>query len=65
VSHGKIRYEIDGRTLDHAKLEQIRLMAMKVCAKRRAATVIASYGLLRTTILQVDEIGRARGGLKA
>jgi len=43
--------KIDGRTLDHATLEQIRLMA--ICRVREGedpGVVIASYGFNRTTI---------------
>jgi len=41
----------DGRTLDHATLETIRLMAIdRVREGESPATVIASYGFHRTTI---------------
>jgi transposase len=41
----------DGRTLDHATLETIRLMAIERVREGEApATVIASYGFNRTTI---------------
>jgi transposase len=41
----------DGRTLDHATLETIRLMAVeRVREGETAAAVIASYGFSRTTI---------------
>ena len=42
---------IDGRTLDHATLEQIRLMAIRrVREGEDPGVVIASYGFNRTTI---------------
>jgi len=41
----------DGRTLDHAKLETIRLMAVERVRKGKSApAVIASHGFDRTTI---------------
>jgi transposase len=58
---------IDGRTLDHATLEQIRLMAIRhVREGEDPATVIASYGFCRTTIYKWmrKAVGRGRG-LKA
>jgi transposase len=59
--------KLDGRTLDHATLEQIRLMAMKrVHEGEDPATVIASYGFCRTTIYKWMKLTGARGrGLKA
>ena len=43
--------KIDGRTLDHATLEQVRLMAIKRVREGEEPTaVIASYGFCRTTI---------------
>jgi hypothetical protein len=41
----------DGRTLDHATLETIRLMAVeRVLEGEAASAVITSYGFNRTTI---------------
>jgi transposase len=59
--------KIDGRTLDHATLEQIRLMAMKrVREGEDPATVIASYGFCRTTIYKWMKAAGGRGrSLKA
>ena len=59
--------KLDGRTLDHATLEQIRLMAMKrVREGEEPATVIASYGFCRTTIYKWMKLTAGRGhGLKA
>lgn len=58
---------IDGRTLDHATLEQIRLMAIRrVREGEDPGVVIASYGFNRTTIYKW--IRRAAGsgnGLRA
>jgi transposase len=58
---------IDGRTLDHATLEQIRLMAIKrVREGENPATVIASYGFSRTTIYKWMKLTSGRGrGLRA
>ena len=58
---------IDGRTLDHATLEQIRLMAMKrVREGEEPAAVIASFGFCRTTIYKWMSLAAGRGhGLKA
>ena len=59
--------KIDGRTLDHATLEQIRLMAIRrVREGEKPGTVIASYGFHPTTIYKW--IRRAAGsgnGLRA
>jgi hypothetical protein len=42
---------IDGRTLSHASLETIRLMAVKrVREGERPSAVIKSYGLCRTSV---------------
>jgi transposase len=59
--------KLDGRTLDHATLEQIRLMAMKrVREGEEPASVIASYGFCRTTIYKWMKRAAGRGhGLKA
>jgi len=59
--------KLDGRTLDHATLEQIRLMAMKrVREGEDPATVIASYGFCRTTIYKWMKLAGGRGrGLNA
>jgi hypothetical protein len=59
--------KIDGRTLDHATLEQIRLMAMKrVREGEEPAAVIASFGFCRTTIYKWMNLTAGRGrGLKA
>ncbi len=59
--------KIDGRTLDHATLEQIRLMAIRrVREGEEPATVIASYGFCRTTIYKWMRLASGRGrGLKA
>jgi transposase len=59
--------KIDGRTLDHATLEQIRLMAMKRVREGEEPTaVIASFGFCRTTIYKWMNLTAGRGrGLKA
>jgi transposase len=59
--------KLDGRTLDHTTLEQIRLMAVKrVKEGEDPATVIASYGFCRTTIYKWMKSAAGRGrGLKA
>jgi transposase len=59
--------KIDGRTLEHATLEQIRLMAIKrVREGEKPATVIASYGFSRTTIYKWMKLASGRGhGLRA
>ena len=58
---------IDGRTLDHATLEQIRLMAIKRVREGEEPTaVIASFGFCRTTIYKWMNLAAGRGhGLKA
>ena len=59
--------KLDGRTLDHTTLEEIRLMAIKrVHEGEDPATVIASYGFCRTTIYKWMKLTGGRGrGLKA
>lgn len=59
--------KIDGRTLDHATLEQIRLMAIRrVREGEDPGVVIASYGFNRTTIYKWMDKAAGRGnGLKA
>ena len=59
--------KLDGRTLDHATLEQIRLMAIRrIREGEEPATVIASYGFCRTTIYKWMKLAAGRGhGLKA
>src|SRR6202158_4437977 len=59
--------KIDGRTLDHATLEQVRLMAIKRVREGEEPTaVIASYGFCRTTIYKWMHLRAGRGhGLKA
>ena len=59
--------KLDGRTLDHTTLEQIRRMAVqRVREGERPATVIASYGFCRTTIYKWLKAASGRGhGLKA
>ena len=43
--------KIDGRTLDHKTLEQIRRMAIRrVREGEKPADVVASFGFCRTTI---------------
>jgi transposase len=58
---------IDGRGLDHATLEQIRLMAIKRVREGEEPTaVIASFGFCRTTIYKWMNRAAGRGrGLKA
>lgn len=56
--------KLDGRTLDHKTLEQIRLMAVpRVREGEKPAEVIASFGLCRTTIYKWINaaVGRGRG----
>jgi transposase len=57
----------DGRTLDHATLETIRLMAIeRVREGESPATVIASYGFNRTTIYKWINAAMQPGvGIKA
>ena len=57
----------DGRTLDHATLETIRLMAIeRVREGESPASVIASYGFNRTTIYKWIKAATQRGvGIKA
>ena len=59
--------KIDGRTLDHATLEQIRLMAIRrVREGEDPSTVIASYGFCRTTIYKWMSLAAGSGnGLRA
>ena len=59
--------KIDGRTLDHATLEQIRKMAIRrVREGEKPAAVIAAYGFCRTTIYKWMKAARGRGrGLRA
>lgn len=59
--------KVDGRTLDHKTLEQIRRMAcQRVREGEKAADVIAAYGFCRTTIYKWIRASTGRGrGLKA
>lgn len=59
--------KLDGRTLDHTTLEQIRLMAVqRVREGENPAAVIASFGFCRTTIYKWMNAAAGRGrGLKA
>ena len=59
--------KIDGRTLDHATLEQIRLMAIRrVREGEDPGTVIASFGFCRTTIYKWMRVAAGSGnGLRA
>jgi transposase len=59
--------KLDGRTLDHATLEQIRRMAVqRVREGESPAEVIASFGFCRTTIYKWLNLAAGRGrGLKA
>jgi len=59
--------KLDGRTLDHTTLEQIRRMAVqRVREGEKPAAVIASYGFCRTTIYKWLKAASGRGhGLKA
>jgi len=59
--------KIDGRTLDHATLEQIRLMAIRrVREGEDPGAVIGSYGFNRTTIYKWIQAALQPGvGLKA
>jgi transposase len=59
--------KVDGRTLDHATLEQIRLMAIRrVREGEKPAEVIAAYGFCRTTIYKWMQASGGRGrGLRA
>src|SRR5450759_191898 len=59
--------KIDGRTLDHATLEQIRLMAIRrVREGEDPGVVIASYGFNRTTIYKWMDMAAGSGnGLRA
>ena len=58
---------IDGRTLDHATLEQIRLMAIRrVREGEDPGVVISSYGFNRTTIYKWMRMAEGSGnGLRA
>lgn len=57
----------DGRTLDHATLETIRLMAVeRVREGEPASQVIAAYGFNRTTIYKwINAARRSGAGIKA
>src|SRR5215212_9855778 len=57
----------DGRTLDHATLETIRLMAVeRVLEGEVASAVIASYGFNRTTIYKwLTAVAKPGVGLRA
>ena len=59
--------KIDGRTLDHATLEQIRLMAIRrVREGEDPGVVITSYGFNRTTIYKWMKMAAGSGnGLRA
>jgi transposase len=59
--------KIDGRTLDHSTLEQIRLMAIRrVREGEDPGVVIASYGFNRTTIYKWMRMAAGSGnGLRA
>jgi transposase len=59
--------KLDGRTLDHATLEQIRLMAIRrVREGEDPGVVIASYGFNRTTIYKWMRMSSGSGnGLRA
>jgi transposase len=59
--------KIDGRTLDHATLEQIRLMAIRrVREGEDPGVVIASYGFNRTTIYKwINKAAGSGNGLRA
>jgi transposase len=59
--------KVDGRTLDHTTLEQIRLMTIqRVREGEEPAAVIASFGFCRTTIYKWMRLAAGRGrGLKA
>src|ERR1035437_6705084 len=59
--------KIDGRTLDHKTLEQIRHMAFqRIREGEKPAKVIASFGFCRTTIYKWMNASAGRGrGLKA
>ena len=59
--------KIDGRTLDHATLEQIRLMAIRrVREGEDPGVVITSYGFNRTTIYKWMTMAAGSGnGLRA
>ena len=58
---------IDGRTRDHATLEQIRLMAIRrVREGEDPGAVIASYGFNRTTIYKwMHKAAGSGNGLRA
>jgi len=59
--------KIDGRTLDHVTLEQIRLMAIRRAREGEyPGVVIGSYGFNRTTIYKWMRIAAGSGnGLRA
>lgn len=54
--------KVDGRTLDHKTLEQIRRMAFqRVREGEKPADVIASFGFCRTTIYKWMKVAAGRG----
>lgn len=54
--------KIDGRSLDHATLETIRLMALRrVREGEKPSAVVASYGFCRTTIYKWLRQARGQG----
>jgi len=59
--------KIDGRTLDHKTLEQIRLMAVqRVNEGEKPSEVIAAYGFCRTTIYKwIRTAAKRKRGLNA
>jgi transposase len=59
--------KIDGRTLDHKTLEQIRLMAIqRVKEGEKPSEVIAAYGFCRTTIYRwMRAAAKGKRGMKA
>ena len=63
----EVDMKVDGRTLDHKTLEQIRRMAFqRVREGEKPAKVIASFGFCRTTIYKWMNASAGRGrGLKA
>ena len=63
----KCDMKVDGRTLDHKTLEQIRRMAFqRIREGEKPAKVIASFGFCRTTIYKWMNASAGRGrGLKA
>jgi transposase len=63
----KHNMKLDGRTLDHKTLEEIRRMAFqRVREGEKPADVIASFGFCRTTIYKWMKVAMGRGrGLNA